>query len=62
MVWDKSMAWHLIAYAEKETGRMVLVLRGSVMPGSGDPGVRRYGLKTLPGRLSSHPDQIDGKP
>jgi uncharacterized iron-regulated protein len=28
MVWDKSMAWHLIAYVKKKPGRTVVVLAG----------------------------------
>jgi uncharacterized iron-regulated protein len=28
MVWDKSMAWHLIAYTKKHPGRTVIVLAG----------------------------------
>ena len=28
MVWDKSMAWHLIAYLEQNLGRTVVVMAG----------------------------------
>jgi uncharacterized iron-regulated protein len=28
MVWDKSMAWHLVAYIKKHPGRTVIVLAG----------------------------------
>jgi uncharacterized iron-regulated protein len=28
MVWDKSMAWHLMAYRKKNPGRTVVVLAG----------------------------------